>query len=294
MLKSSKKVIKRTESSQKEKLLIALEYFIFTNNQNMKKNFGYFGRNKIKVFFNYLNNGIKVKKRKKFIDENFDYKLKDDKYILFPLQTEAESALLIESPLQNDQIEIIKKISKAMPIDYKLIVKEHPMAKSRSWRSVETYQKIMEIPRVKLLHPDVKIQEIIKKISLVITISSNVALDALFSQKPVMMFAENYISVIPSIHKIKNILELPDDIEKMLKQKVNPADLEKYIQFSEKISFKFNPIAFSQDINDFFYFSGQLVDVKITENKMKTFFEKENDKIELLTNQYIKKMSLNN
>jgi len=294
MLKSSKKVIKRTELSQEEKLSIALEYFIFTNNQNMKNNFGYFGRNKIKVFFNYLNNGIKVKKRKKFIDENFDYKLKDDKYILFPLQTEAESALLIESPLQNDQIEIIKKISKAMPIDYKLIVKEHPMAKSRSWRSVETYQKIMEIPRVKLLHPDVKIQEIIKKISLVITISSNVALDALFSQKPVMMFAENYISVIPSIHKIKNILELPDDIEKMLKQKVNPADLEKYIQFSEKISFKFNPIAFSQDINDFFYFSGQLVDVKITENKMKTFFEKENDKIELLTNQYIKKMSLNN
>jgi len=292
MLKSSKKVIKRTELSQEEKLSIALEYFIFTNNQNMKNNFGYFGRNKIKVFFNYLNNGIKVKKRKKFIDENFDYKLKDDKYILFPLQTEAESALLIESPLQNDQIEIIKKISKAMPIDYKLIVKEHPMAKSRSWRSVETYQKIMEIPRVKLLHPDVKIQEIIKKISLVITISSNVALDALFSQKPVMMFAENYISVIPSIHKIKNILELPDDIEKMLKQKVNPADLEKYIQFSEKISFKFNPLAFTQDIDDFFYFSGQLVDVKITENKMKTFFEKENDKIELLTNQYIKKMSL--
>ena len=83
----------------------------------MKNNFGYFGRNKIKVFFNYLNNGIKVKKRKKFIDEILDYKLKDDKYILFPLQTEAESALLIESPLQNDQIEIIKKISKSMPID---------------------------------------------------------------------------------------------------------------------------------------------------------------------------------
>ena len=46
MLKSSKKVIKRTELSQKEKLSIALEYFIFTNNQNMKNNFGYFGRNK--------------------------------------------------------------------------------------------------------------------------------------------------------------------------------------------------------------------------------------------------------
>ena len=292
MLKSSIKMVKRTELSLNNKLSMALQYFIFTNDQNMKNNFGYFGRNKTKVFFNYLNNEIKVKKRKKFIDKNFRYELMDDKYILFPLQTEAETSLLIDSPLQNDQIEIIKKISKAIPIDYKLIVKEHPMSKSRSWRSIDTYKQIMKIPRVILLHPDVKVQEIIEKISLVITISSNVALDALFSEKPAMMFAENYISVIPSIYKIKNILELPESIEKMLKEKVNPADLEKYIQFSEKISFKFNPLAFSQDIKDFFYFSGRLVDVEITKNKMNAFFEKENDKIELLTNQYIKKMSL--
>ena len=284
--------LKRSELSLNNKLSMALQYFIFTNDENMKNNFGYFGRNKTKVFFNYLNNEIKVKKRKKFIDENFHYKLMDDKYILLPLLTEAQSSLLIDSPLQNDQIEIIKKISKAIPIDYKLIVKEHPMSRLRSWRSVDTYKQIMEIPRVILLHPDVNIQEIIKKISLVITISSNVALDALFSEKPAMMFAENHISVIPSIYKIKNILELPESIEKMLKQKVNPADLEKYIQFSEKISFKFNPLAFSQDINDFFHFSGKLVDVKITKDKMNEFFEKENDKIELLTNQYIKKMSL--
>ena len=119
-------------------------------------------------------------------------------------------------------------------------------------------------------------------------------LDALFAEKPVMMFAENYISVIPSIHKIKNILELPDNIKKMLQEQVNPVDLEKYIQFSEKISFKFNPIAFSQDISDFFHFSGQLVDVEITENKMNIFLEKEKKKIGILSDEYIKKMSLSN
>jgi len=79
-----------------------------------------------------------------------------------------------------------------------------------------------------------------------------------------------------------------------LKENVNPIDLEKYIQFSEEISFRFNPLAFSQDISDFFHFSGQLVDVEITEEKMNEFFKKENDKIELLANQYIKKMSLEN
>ena len=294
MLKSSKKIVKRTELSFSEKISIGLKYLIFSDNTNAENNFGYFGRNKIKVFSNYLNNKIKVKKRKKFIDNNFKTELDNDKYILFPLQTEAESALLIESPLQNNQIEIIKKIAKSMPINYKLIVKEHPMAKSRSWRSIETYKEMMNIPQVILLHPEIKVKEIIEKISLVITISSNVALDALFAEKPVMMFAENYISVIPSIHKIKNILELPDNIKKMLQEQVNPVDLEKYIQFSEKISFKFNPIAFSQDISDFFHFSGQLVDVEITENKMNIFLEKEKKKIGILSDEYIKKMSLSN
>ena len=294
MLKSSNKIVKRTELSLNDKISMAMEYFIFTNDENIKNNFGYYGRNKVKVFLNYINNIVRMKKRKKFIDENFQNEIRDEKYILFPLQTEAESSLLIESPLQNDQIEVIKKISKAMPIDYKLIVKEHPMAKSRSWRSIESYKEMMEIPRVILLHPEIKVQEIMEKISLVITISSNVALDALFSEKPAMMFAENYISVIPSIYKVKNISDLPENIEKMLKENVNPIDLEKYIQFSEEISFRFNPLAFSQDISDFFHFSGQLVDVEITEEKMNEFFKKENDKIELLANQYIKKMSLEN
>ena len=292
MLKSSNKMVKRTELSFNEKISMAIKYFIFTNDENIKNNFGYYGRNKIRVFLNYVNNIYRIKKRKKFIDDNFENEIKNEKYILFPLQTEAETSLLVESPLQNDQIEVIKKISKSMPIDYKLIVKEHPMAKSRSWRSIESYKKIMDIPRVILLHPEVKVQEIMEKISLVITISSNVALDALFSEKPAMMFAQNYISVIPSIFKIKNIQDLPENIETVLNKKVNPIDLEKYIQFSEKISFKFNPLAFTQDISDFFHFSGQLVDVKITEEKMNEFLEKENDKIGLLADEYIKKMSL--
>ena len=61
--------------------------------------------------------------------------------------------------------------------------------------------------------------------------------------------------------------------------------------FSEKISFPFDPLGFSQDINDYFHFSGKLVDVKITEDKMKRFLEKEKIELDLLSNEYIKKMS---
>ena len=249
------------------------------------------GRSKNKVFFNYILNEVKTKRRKQFIDKNFISKINGTKFILFPLQTDAESALLLDAPLFTNQIEVIKQISKSMPIDYKLLVKEHPAAVSRSWRSIKTYKEIINIPRVIPVHPDVEISEVIKKSSLVIAISSTVALDSLFYEIPSIIFSENTISMIPSIHRLEGIRNLSETIRTMLKSNVEPKHLEKYIQFSEKISFPFDPLGFSQDINDYFHFSGKLVDVEITEDKMKRFLEKEKIKLDLLSNEYIKKMS---
>ena len=274
-------IIKRLEKSQGSKndlLSSGLMYFLFSNNENTKTHYSYLGRSKNKVFFNYILNEVKTKRRKQFIDKNFISKINSGKFILFPLQTDAESAILLDAPLFTNQIEVIKQISKSMPIDYKLLVKEHPAAVSRSWRSIKTYKEIINIPRVIPVHPDVEISEVIKKSSLVIAISSTVALDSLFYE-------------IPSIHRLKEIRNLSETISTMLKINVEPKHLEKYIQFSEKISFPFDPLGFSQDINDYFHFSGKLVDVKITEDKMKRFLEKEKIKLDLLSNEYIKKMS---
>ena len=108
------------------------------------------------------------------------------------------------------------------------------------------------------------------------------------------MFSENTFSMIPSIGKVSDVRNLGEHIKTMLKTKVEAKHLEKYIQFSEKISFEFNPLGFAQNISDFFHFSGKLVDVDINEEQMMEFLNKEKTGLEILANEYVKKIKNNN
>ena len=105
------------------------------------------------------------------------------------------------------------------------------------------------------------------------------------------MIAENTFSVIPSIGKINNFNNLDKLIQEKLKMRVQEEDIEKYIQFSQKISFNFDPAGFAQDLSDYFYFSGKLVDIDITEKMIQNFYSNKSSKIEILASEYIKKMS---
>ena len=95
----------------------------------------------------------RIKKRKKFIDRNFLRNIEDGKYILFTLQTESESSLLVDAPLFTNPVDVIKKITNSMPVGYHLLVKEHPGQETRSWRSIETYKEIINTPGVVPIHP---------------------------------------------------------------------------------------------------------------------------------------------
>ena len=107
-----------------------------------------------------------------------------------------------------------------------------------------------------------------------------------------MLFTKNTFSMIPSIHKINNINKLSEDIRVTLKQKVNPSDIEKYIQFTESVSFNFSMADLGNSINDYFHYSGKFVDVNITEDKMMKFLEKEKEVLEIVANEHIEKMKI--
>ena len=75
-----------------------------------------------------------------------------------------------------------------------------------------------------------------------------------------------------------------------MKTQVRPEDLDKHIQFCEKISFPFDPFGLGQSIQKFFHYGGFLVDVEITENEMKLFLEESKDLFEKLADVHIEKM----
>ena len=85
-------------------------------------------------------------------------------FVYFPLHIEQEQVLLISAPFYTNQIEIIRHVTKSLPVGYKLFVKEHPVMSTRGWRSISEYKEIMQIPNVVLIHPSLKSENLIKKV----------------------------------------------------------------------------------------------------------------------------------
>jgi spore coat polysaccharide biosynthesis predicted glycosyltransferase SpsG len=146
---------------------------------------------------------------------------------------------------------------------------------------------LAKIPGVVLIHPDADLQELIKKSSLVISICSSSSLDAVFLKKPTIVFADTNFSMIPDIHRLKEIEKLPEVIKKELDKKINSKHIEKYIQFIENNSFEYNFILHGQEMQEFLYHGGLLVDVKVTEKNMNVFLENTKPRFQQLKNAYL-------
>ena len=174
-----------------------------------------------------------------------------------------------------------------MPVDHLLLVKEHPACYLRSWREINTYKELAKIPGVVLIHPDADSQELIKKSSLVLSITSSSALDAIFLEKPAIVFTDTNFSMIPDVHRLKEIEKLPDAIKSELDRKINPEHIEKYVQFIENNSFEYNLSSHGQEMGKFLYNGERLVDIEISENNMQEYLTKTKSRFEQLKHSYL-------
>ena len=279
------------ENSPKHFISTGLEYFS-TNNEIINKNWKYFGRSKFKVFFNYINEVFKQKRRQKFIEKKFLKKIdKNDKFVLFLLAVDSESSTLLDAAFYINQIEVVKNIVRSLPIEYTLLVKEHPASGLRSWRRIDEYEELINSPNVIPIHHSSNTEELIKKSSLVISISGSTLLDALFLEKPSLVFTNTDYSMIPDIKKIDKIENLSKTIKDALRIKVNPKNIEKYIQFVEYNSFEYNLTLHGLEMQKYVFGGSLLVDIEFSEEKMNEFFNKTKDEFDKLTRAYVKKIS---
>lgn len=195
------------------------------------------GKTKLKLLKNKYQTHFKIKKRKKFLDDNAIKSIKDKKFLYFPLQTEPESIVLVKSPFYTNTVVLIENIAKSIPIDSVLYVKEHPVQKLKFWRPIEDYQKIIDLPNVRLVHPNVNSQNLIANSQGVICLSGATGLEALFYRKPVILLSDEYYDVVSMIKKVKKITDLPSAIDAALHDsKFNNKELNALMQASENQS----------------------------------------------------------
>lgn len=284
---------KKYQHSKLDKLKAAIHFLFKADNSNIKTHYPYYGRTKIRVLIKEIIYSFKKNYRESFVNKNFSYGIdNDESFVYFPLHQEPERSLLLSAPFNNNQIEIIKQIVKSLPIGYKLYVKEHPtQGKARGWRPISVYKQIMEIPNVKLIHPSVDTHEILRKCSLVISISGTTCFEAPFYQKPSIVFADEGYVILPSVYRIKSYEELPNSIQLALQTSVKISDIDKYVTFLEENSFNFDYLDLVAAYHNWFYFGGNLVDVEILIPEMESFLREEKSRFEQLASEHIKKIN---
>ena len=230
--------------------------------------------------------------RKRFLDKNSIKNIEDEHFVYFPLHVEPERSILITAPFYSDQIEVITNIAKSLPVEYKLYVKEHGSMELLFWHDKSFYKDIIKLQNVKLVHPSVNPKQIIKKCDLVTTIAGTVGLEALFFEKPVIVFSDVIFSYFPNVFRIKNKNDLPKIIRKALTLKPNKEGIKRIVSLYKKECLNIDRINLQHECMKNIGMDGINNLVVPTQEKLKKFIDENKKELKIISNEHIRKMEL--
>ena len=278
---------KNLQVSTSENIRKFFQKILVYGGKNYRNQFEHYKMTRLKLLHEIISLKLNKRSVKKFVDHNLPREINDDSpFIYYPLHTEPERSLSIEVPFFTNQVEVITNIAKSLPVRYKLYVKDHPgmTFKGGKGRDVSFYMEILDLPNVKLLHPSVSQEELLKKCALVITISGTTGLEAAFFGKPTITFTETLYSHLPFVFTLTKIEELPQAIETTLKKKVDILALNQFVDFIEKNSFQIDRKLLVTDFRRRFLYK------EITESEMKSYLDDNKLAFGQLASEHIKKI----
>jgi len=263
-----------------------------------KSNYGAIYDNYGKTPLNFLLKGdsgfstmIKKPKRNSFLNKNCIRKWKNN-FIYFPLHVEPERTMLISAPFYTNQLEVVANVARSLPINYDLLVKDHYNMERFGWRSISFYKKILQMPNVKLVHPSIKPEELLKDCSLVVTINGTSALESSFYEKPAIIFSDTSFAYLPFIHRIKSYEDLPTIIRELLITKFDFSLLDHYIHLVRSNSFEFNWTDFIRSIRHILFSKNYgLRETMINSKDVEILFDKHSEEFKELAFAYVKKIN---
>ncbi|HOT03059.1 MAG TPA: hypothetical protein PK069_02645 [Methanolinea sp.] len=128
------------------------------------------------------------------------------KYIYYPLHFTEDAQILLKFPEGYNQYELIRNIAKNLPINYGLIIKEHP-----GYIGQYDYNQMFnlsQIPNVFLFDPFVSSKEVFNNCDIILTINSTVGFEALFFNKNVITLGKPFYNHFPGVIHIETLNDL--------------------------------------------------------------------------------------
>jgi hypothetical protein len=140
--------------------------------------------------------------------------IKKYKVIYFTLHIEPEVSLLYFSPEFSNTIEAVTWLSKSIPSDVMIVLKEHPF--SYGVRSIEYYKKINKIGNICWSKPEIDSKTWIEKSNAIATITGTVGTEGVYYEKPVISFGKHQvINMLPSVFYVKNYEDTKNAVKKI-------------------------------------------------------------------------------
>jgi hypothetical protein len=164
------------------------------------------------------------------------------RYAFFPLHPEPEVSLIVYSKPYRNQLEAIRIIAASLPIDMKLVVKEHPWQVGK--RKASYFKKLLDIPNVVLAPANLTSTNLVINSKLVIVIAGSIGLEGLLRRTPVIALGGTPFGFLPKnmIRQIDSIDSLPNQIhDLLLSYKFDQTALKAFIAsvISESVSIDF-------------------------------------------------------
>ena len=126
---------------------------------------------------------------------------------------------------------------------------------------------------------------------MVISINSTAGFEAAFYNKPSINFQRRGYSELSSSFVVGELNDLPELIRSALQKQVDPQELHEYIQKLTRELFRFDYLEFQKSYDKTLHANGNLVDVIIHDDTMKTFLEEHKETFDQLALEYIKKIN---
>lgn len=125
------------------------------------------------------------------------------RYIYCPLHYQPECTTSPMADIFVDQLLIVQMISFFLPQDVMIYVKENP--RQPLWnRTIDFYQDLLDVRQVRLIPRDFNSFRLIENSIAVATATGTAGWEALFRQKPVMLFGSIFYQSAPGVFAIRN------------------------------------------------------------------------------------------
>lgn len=158
----------------------------------------------------------------KYLDHDESAEIvQDSDYVFYPLQYYRESRVLVRAPAFYKQSWLVEYLSRSLPFNHELFVKDHPKQLGAQPKS----EVDAIVQHSKALDPHCSVVPILENASAVVVLNNTVGYEALLHGKPVVALGDGFYTDSRYTHGVEDINELPQVLAEAIDEE-GPTDKE--------------------------------------------------------------------